>query len=127
MVQLQITDEDVILRAARLMDTTTGRRRRPTIGGKIAYFTQASGSKAVGIMLTVYPLMGRRRQERIRELILRWRPRRTVDALRLAEVRELAKSGLSNRQISVKTGLRAQHVWRIVTGKAWAKSHISTA
>lgn len=45
MVQLQMTDKDVVERASLLLKGSLGRRTRETYTGKIAWFTQLSGSK----------------------------------------------------------------------------------
>lgn len=120
MVQLQMVDRDVVERAARIMGTTVGHRRRPTITGKTAYFTQASGGRSVGIMQTVYPLMSSRRQAAIRQRISDWKPAKRIAPELVARVRRDAESGIPLKRIASSTGLGYVHVWKIARRKVWA-------
>lgn len=45
--------------------------RKP--GYKLVYRWAISGTKAAGIMMTIYPLMSKRRKERIKELLILWK------------------------------------------------------
>ena len=45
---------------------------RKEVKGNIYYRWNAYGPRAAGIMMTVYPLMTKRRQKRIREELARW-------------------------------------------------------
>lgn len=68
-IQISMTDKDVIQRAALLLGT-------PTVflhGGKLQrqqqYGCAVNGVRAAGWMMTLYSLMGERRQERIRHVL----------------------------------------------------------
>lgn len=122
MVQIQMTDLDVIQRAAKIMDTMIGARRRPTQGGLTAHFTQAAGSRAMAVMMTVYPLMGERRKERIRELIARWQPSGRLQPEQVSEMRTLYANGHSAMQIAQRFGIRYERAWRVIRGDRW-RSH----
>lgn len=72
---LQMADRDVVERAARLMGYSRPLRvvpdKRPN--RKVQYRFSLSGSPAIGWMMTLYPVMGLRRQGRIRQVIRKWR------------------------------------------------------
>lgn len=71
-IALNMTDEDVVARAASLMKGTYFKRRlQPRC--KQAYMIQIGGSRAAEWMMTIYPLMGERRKTRIREALSYWR------------------------------------------------------
>lgn len=75
--QLQMTDRDVVAKFANLM-------ARPLLGpygpyahrGKEVWACYVTGPQAVGWMMTLYPLLGERRQEKIREMISVWKLQR---------------------------------------------------
>ena len=69
-VQLEMTDRDVVERAAREMKGRIAVRERQ--GRKMTYVTAAYGPSAVQVMAQVYPMMGKRRQERIEGLVTRY-------------------------------------------------------
>ena len=74
-IRVRMTDFDVILRAATLMDASTYGEvdRRPTrVGGlpKPLLCAQTTGQKALAVMRTVLPYMGSRRSAKITELIM---------------------------------------------------------
>jgi len=72
---LLMTDRDVMERVSRLI---CGRRLwqktlRPSDGRKPQYRIAIYGPTAVGLMMTLFSLMGRRRRGRILELIRAWK------------------------------------------------------
>src|SRR5262245_18882005 len=67
-----MTDSDVIERAARILCTHIyTKRRRPPY--QTLYVIRVTGTYAVGWMFTLYPYLGLRRRERIRELLSMWK------------------------------------------------------
>jgi len=74
-IALQTTDHDVLLRAAILMGVEEQASWRP--GRKSHYKTvfacRAYGTRAISWMMTLYQFFGGRRQEKIREILGRWR------------------------------------------------------
>lgn len=72
-IQICMTDRDVIEHAARLLGrTVTGpyariKQCKPMF--KVAVF----GNRAAGWLMTLYPLLGLRRQERVRATLATWR------------------------------------------------------
>lgn len=74
-IQLQMTDEDVILRAFHLTNLGTiygptqySNRRKP-----MYHWYVANKKEVVQILMTIYPLMHSRRQAKIKELLAVWK------------------------------------------------------
>lgn len=73
-LSLKMTDRDVVERAASLMQCCsvyTDKKQQPH--HKTAYSTRSHGIKAIGWMMTLYGLVGNRRQARIREIVTAWK------------------------------------------------------
>lgn len=76
-VAVKMSDADVVNRANDILRFTrhvpvrcfpdSRPDRQPT------YIAKVTGTRAIGWMMTLYPLMGERRQARIRELITTWK------------------------------------------------------
>jgi hypothetical protein len=76
-ITVQMTDEDVIQRAAQIMGTKVYQRKQIE-GKKTVWGTATSGSsRAAGWMMTLYSLMGKRRQARILECLQIWKEKVT--------------------------------------------------
>lgn len=72
-VQLRMIDEDVVRRAAALMeDATVYSYPGEQYGRQRSYLCMPTGYKAARIMRLILPVMGRRRQEQITTVLLRW-------------------------------------------------------
>jgi hypothetical protein len=73
-IDIAMSDEDVVRKAANLFGTKVHKKldgRKPQY--KAQYKLRVTGRRAVGWMMTFYPLLGMRRQERIRTVLERWR------------------------------------------------------
>lgn len=68
-----MTDEDTVQKVANFFGSTLRGPQRRSSGKKDVWVTSIHGSKAVGWMLTSYPLLGQRRRSRIREILGIWR------------------------------------------------------
>jgi hypothetical protein len=69
-IQLYMSDRDVVERAARLLKAPSIGVREPRRSAhKPCYYCTVSGPEAAAWMMTLYRLMGTRRQARIRELL----------------------------------------------------------
>jgi len=67
------TDLDIVKRVSDVLGATcqiTMQRRKPN---KNYYTTTIFGNKAVAWMMTLYSLMGNRRKERIKSIIMQWK------------------------------------------------------
>lgn len=76
-ISLDMCDRDIVERAKALLGGQGGvkcraRRHRNPRHSDI-YATVVTGRRAVGWMMTLYPLLGSRRRARIRDVIARWR------------------------------------------------------
>jgi len=45
----------------------------PVVGSKTCYRWQIAGKRALGLMMTIYPFMGQRRQSKIRDVLEKWK------------------------------------------------------
>lgn len=69
-IQINMTDCDVVRKSANLVGArSVGRREDKRANCKPCFYWTIAGPRAAGWMMTVYPLMGKRRQARIRELL----------------------------------------------------------
>lgn len=69
-IQLAMTDLDVVERAAKMIGATVHKVKLSKLGRKQMYRFECQGRRAIGWMQTVYPVMGLRRQAKIRELVV---------------------------------------------------------
>ena len=68
------TDKDVMLKLASMFDASVSPpREQHGKGSKPMYYVFIGGKKASGWMMTLYTLMGSRRQAKIREVLSQWR------------------------------------------------------
>ena len=78
-IRLQMTDRDVIEKAAALVGRPVGGpygpygRRKDGGPKKPCYAVNVTGSDAAGWMMTIFQFMGERRKERIIELLEGWK------------------------------------------------------
>lgn len=63
---LGMTDEDVVVRAANMMGCRVYRNRN-------MYIAQINGSCAIAWMMMLYPILGKRRREKIVEVVKLWK------------------------------------------------------
>src|SRR5437762_8461139 len=74
-IQLHLTDKDIVKRASKLFLSPLHGPYEPHgsfVAKKQVYATNITGSKAAGIMMTIYELLGKRRQSQIRKIINKW-------------------------------------------------------
>lgn len=72
-ISLVMTDEDSVQRAAQLLQTKCTKQAHRTKGDRPIFRAGLDGSKAIAWMMTLYPLMGLRRQAKIRECLGIWK------------------------------------------------------
>lgn len=70
-ISLEMTDEDVVARVAKMFGKPYHRKNSPSMGShrKTKYYTRVTGKLAVEWMERLQPLMGVRRQEAIAQLL----------------------------------------------------------
>lgn len=75
-IAVQMTDEDVINRACKIIGIKPRNPYQCKKGNrKLVYHFAICGSRAISWMMTLYSLMGERRKANIRELLLEWKSR----------------------------------------------------
>jgi hypothetical protein len=78
-IRVKMTDLDVVNRAAAILRSglkSPGVYSYPDkscLGTKQAWSARLGGYRAAGWMMTLYPLMGERRQRKIREILEAWK------------------------------------------------------
>ena len=77
-ISVTSTDKDVMQRVAKIMmgyvnDRHWHNKKTRVIGYKPAYVVVLYGRNAIQWMMTIYPIMGERRKEKIREVIGGWK------------------------------------------------------
>lgn len=75
MIQVGMTDKDVVERVARILGTKAMGPYRPTPNPKhkSRYVATVSGKRAIGWMMTLLPMLGERRRARVLEHIASWK------------------------------------------------------
>lgn len=69
-IQLAMSDKDIVEKVASIFNRNVYIKK--STGAKTMYVTGVHGQKAVEWMMTLYSLMGKRRQSRIAECIKNW-------------------------------------------------------
>jgi hypothetical protein len=72
-IQLSMTDPDVVDRAAEVMHVHPQKMWGRKDGYKPVARAVAHGTRAIGLMMSVLPLMGQRRRARILEILSTWK------------------------------------------------------
>ena len=70
MLRCAMTDLDTMERVSEMFKWPLSHTHTPA--GKPYYTIQINGINAYQWMVTIYPIMGKRRQERIREIVREW-------------------------------------------------------
>lgn len=74
LISLVMTDRDVVQKAANLFECNVGPPTQPKYpGSKLIHRLSVCGQRAIEWMMTVYPLMGERRQMQIEKCIEAWK------------------------------------------------------
>lgn len=108
-IALAMTDIDVVEQARKVLDrenpiplkisAKTVDRNKPL------YRFTISGSKAVGWMMTIYPLMGARRRAKIHEIIALWKTQENVMSLsarhRMGLLARMKTNGYTDYEIQI--------------------------
>lgn len=73
-IDIQMTDKDVIEHAASILGANPRKPYRHKQGNhKLVYSVVVCGTRAISWMMTLYTLMGERRQAKIKEIIEAWK------------------------------------------------------
>jgi len=113
LVVLQMTDKDVIEKAANLFGVTMCRHRQDT-DWKESWTTRIRGKKAVDLMKEIQPLMGERRKQQIQKALESYNPQsKKLTEKELSQIRTELKGSKTQSQIAKKFGIRRETVNRI--------------
>jgi len=77
-IGISSSDEDIIDRANELLNFNKTSWQPKYPGSKRMFALRKAGHKAVEIMMAMYPFLGRRRREAIRELVLPYLATRVI-------------------------------------------------
>lgn len=72
-IQLVMTDKDIVQRVADMFGTRCCDMPWRPMATKATYRTACTGDRAAGWMMTIYKLMGERRQQKIRDCLDVWK------------------------------------------------------
>jgi len=73
-IAIQMSDRDIVARVAAMFNrNVTGPYKPRYEGSKESWSCRCHGKDAIAWMMTLYPLMGERRQEKIRDILYRWK------------------------------------------------------
>ena len=86
-IDISMTDEDVVKHAHQIAGGTFSKLKHKTRGDKSIYSLRLRGKHALSWMMTLFPLMGRRRQAKLKEILLKWRTSPLMVGLSAPEVR----------------------------------------
>jgi hypothetical protein len=129
-VRLQMTDKDVVDKAADLMGGNVY-TSEPVPGNKQVYRVGVYGPRAIDLMGRLQTFMGARRQQSIRETV-EWNkerpgqgsgPRKGFMGLTIKdvqEIRRLASLGVRQRELAKMWKMYPGSVSRIVNRKRWS-------
>lgn len=100
-ISLQMTDEDVVAKAANLLGTRYYLVRPKRNYHKTVFLAKLRGKRAVGIMMKIRPLMGQRRQQQIDKAVACYKPQegRLTDE-QVATIRLRLASGCKQSEVA---------------------------
>ena len=115
-VTLGMTDLDTVEKFASIVGATT--TIEPCIRGrkKVFYRVSINGARAAGVMQTVYSLMSKRRQARIREVLPLWKESRRNRKLSCSQRKQIAaevKLGLTKMEVARRFSISRRTVYEI--------------
>lgn len=130
-IQITMADKDVMERVALLFGgKNLYERPSPRSNWNPVYQCAVQGDAALEIMSSIYPVMGKRRQKRIRECIEagsrrkgksmgEHRPASKLKAAYIPLIRHLAKRGFVQRKIARMCNVSPSTIHSILKAKAW--------
>lgn len=122
-IVLQMTDKDIVERVSKVFGTEIRKTNPRTKNCKFTYIIRVYGGKAIGVMFSIYPFMGKRRKARIKEVINKWKShvnKRTKLNSRIVEfIRNEYKNGLSSIELANKYNVARHVIWQITNYETW--------
>lgn len=117
-----MTDEDVVARAANLLDVgynEVARIRNEQMGWKKSFYVHLRGKRAVDLMEQLLPLMGMRRQVQIRKALDSYDPnlKSKLSKVQIAEIKIKLSEGITHGEIARQYGVERSTISHIKAGK----------
>ena len=103
-ITVEMTDEDVIVKAAEVMGTKVYFHKPRRLGCKPTWYTGACGDKAAAIARQILPFMGQRRKAKIEELLKRSVMRMTPHEI-MANARKFSPRGKKRDRFTIELPL----------------------
>lgn len=72
-ITFQSNDCDIVMRISNILNSTVSRVYARDSKKTTAYKVRVCSTKAIQWMMTIYPIMGQRRQAKLREVIANWK------------------------------------------------------
>lgn len=118
-LSLQMTDEDVVARVARMFGRKTGSWKSANARWQRTFIARVNGAKAVAWMRAVRPLMGRRRQGQIDEAIASYAPKpiALLDDDSAQHALRLLATGASVRAVATRFGTSVWCIYDLRGGR----------
>lgn len=127
-IQIAMTDEDVLARAAELLGVSYHRWQRKNPQAKASFQAALRGRRAVELMKQLYPLMGQRRRQQIDRALAAYTPpgsRQYVNPAakltieQVVVIKKRLKNGEPPQAIAADFGVSAYTVLDIRAGRTW--------
>jgi hypothetical protein len=120
-ISLQMTDEDVVARVARMFGRTPSSWQAPHDRWQRTFITRATGAKAVAWMHALHPLMGNRRRQQIDEAMASYAPRSAalLDDDTARRALSLLACGASVRDVAAEFGTSVWCIYDLRGGRTY--------
>ena len=125
-ITLNMTDKDVVEKVHNIFGGNfyIQDKSKYKSNWNICYSLTINGERAIGIMLSIYTLMGQRRKTKIKEIVGKWKtlpaPVNQKITSRIADfIREDYTNGISYNDLAIKYNLSYAGVWSVINGKTW--------
>ena len=121
-VQIVMTDEDVIRKVATLLGYTCIKLHPKVSTWKSTYLVKIRGKRAIELMQLLKLLMGKRRREQIQRAMACYKPKPHGIKLAIKQVREIRKRfncGETNKELAKKFGVCFSTIRDVITRKTW--------
>lgn len=116
---LQMTDEDVVVRVAKMFGRKAGCWQPREVRWQATYMVRITGSKAVAWMTALKPLMGRRRRVQIDRALASYDPKQIalLDDSGARQALRMLASGSSVREVAEQFGTSVWCIYDLRGGR----------
>ena len=125
LISINMTDKDIIERVCLLFKSKLRKNVPSNIGHKVVYSTEVYGAKAIGIMLSIYSKMGKRRKQKIKEVIKLWKkiPLRYITSSMADKIKKEHNSNKykTKKELARKLNISYDIVLNVTTGRTYSR------